>query len=340
MAVLGSTYVDLVDVLKGKEGMQVEAKVIEQLATVNPILEDAVAVPCNLGMRHRTTVRSGLPSVAWGRLYQGIAQSKSTKVQVEDTTGFVEGLSSVDTRLLELVNNEGAVRGSEAMSFLESMSQEVSSKVFYGSTKTAPDEFMGLAPRFSDLSARNGGQIVDGGGTGSDNTSIWMVTWGENQCNLLYPENTAAGIVREDHGKQRVLDGNNNPYYVKEESFRWHVGLTVRDWRYVVRIANIDVSDMRSGTVDLYGLLRSGFYKMQNRRQVRSEQAPASVGRIAIYCNRDVKEALDTLSTNAGNSDNFVRLKTMELQGKEIETYRGIPVREEDALLNTEARVV
>jgi hypothetical protein len=50
-------------------------------------------------------------------------------------------------------------------------------------------------------------------------------------------------------------------------------------------------------------------------------------------------EALDALSTNSGASDSFVRLTPMEIQGNEVLTYRGIPIRETDAILNTEAQV-
>jgi hypothetical protein len=299
---------------------------------MNPILEDAIAVECNKGSTHLHTVRTGLPSVTWGRLYQGTPNSKGRTAQVEDTTGFVEGLSTIDKRLLDLSTNEGAVRLSEARAYLESMSQEVASKIFYGDTASDPEEFMGLAPRFNDLSAANGNQIIDAGGTGSDNTSIWFVTWGDNQCNLLYPKGTQAGIQREDHGEQRVTDSNGNAYYAKEEKFTWHVGMAVKDWRYVSRIANIDVSDIKDGSVALYDFMRKAYYQLQNRR--------VAGGKIAIYCNRDVLEALDALGTNSGASDNFVRLKPMEIEGKEVLTYRGIPIRETDALLNSEARVV
>lgn len=190
---------------------------------------------------------------------------------------------------------------------------------------------MGLAPRYNDLSAPNGNQIINGAGVGADNTSIWFVTWGDNQTQLLYPKGTQAGVSREDMGRQRVTDGSGNAYYVKEEKFAWHVGLTVRDWRYNVRIANIDVSDMAAGSVDLYALMRSAYYKLQNRRVPGGKQC--------IYCNRDVLEALDALATNGGASDSFVRLKPMELEGKEVMTYRGIPIRETDALVNNEAVV-
>jgi hypothetical protein len=299
---------------------------------MNPILEDAIAVECNKCTTHLHTVRTGLPSVTWGRLYKGIPNSKGRTAQVEDTTGFVEGLSTIDKRLLDLSTNEGAVRLSEAQAYLEAMSNEVAGKIFYGNTADDPEEFMGLAPRFNDKSAANGGQIIDAGGTGSDNTSIWFVTWGDNQCNLLYPKGTQAGVQREDMGEQRVTDENGNAYYAKEEKFTWHVGMAVKDWRYVSRVANIDVSDMAGGTVKLYDFMRKAYYKLQNRR--------VAGGKMAIYCNRDVLEALDALATNAGATDSFVRLKPMEIEGKEVMTYRGIPIRESDAILNTEARVV
>ena len=332
MATLGATFVDLIDIYKGQDGKGQFVEVIEMLTEMNPMLDDAIAVECNKGTTHLHTVRSGLPAVAWGKLYQGIPNSKGKKSQVEDTTGFVEGLSTVDKRLLTLSGNEGAVRLSEAQAYLEAMSNEVQTKIIYGNSASDPEEFMGLAPRFNLLSAANGNQIIDAGGTGSDNTSIWFVTWGDNQCQLLYPKGTQAGVQRDDKGEQRVTDGSGNAYWAMEELFTWHIGLAVKDWRYVSRIANVDVSLMQAGSVALYGFMRKAYYKLQNRR--------VAGGKIAIYCNRDVLESLDALATNAGASDNFVRLKPEMIEGKEIMTYRGIPIRETDAIINTEERVV
>lgn len=338
MATLGATYFDLIDLYKSQNPDGTIAEVIEMLTEMNPVLDDAMAQECNNGTKHLTTIRTGLPSVTWGKLYQGIPQGKATKAQVEDTTGFVEALSTIDTRLLELSSNEGAIRLSEAQAFLEAMNQEIASKIFYGNTASDPEEFMGLAPRYNSLSAANGNQIINAAGAGSDNTSIWFVTWGDNQTHLLYPKGTQAGVQRTDKGEQRVLDANSNAYYVKEELFRWNIGLTVRDWRYNARIANIDVSNALAdpssagGTgVGIYDLMRKAYWKLQSRR------VPG--GRQAIYCNRDMMQVLDAASTNSGASDSFVRLKPMEIEGKEVLTYRGIPIRETDALVNTETLV-
>ena len=333
MATLGASFVDLIDIYKQQDGRGQFVPIIEMLMEMAPILDDAIAVECNKGTTHLHTVRSGLPSVTWGRLYQGIPNGKGGTTQVEDTTGFVEGLSTIDTRLLKLSNNKGAVRLSEAMAFLESMAQEVGSKIFYGNTASDPEEFMGFSPRFNSLSAPNGNQIIDAGGTGSDNTSIWFVTWGDNQCNLLYPKGTNAGVQRDDKGEQRVTDSSGNAYWAEEELFSWHIGLAVKDWRYVSRIANVDVSSMQAGSVALYDFMRKAYYKLHNRR--------VAGGKIAIYCNRDVMEALDALATNAGTSDSYIRLsRGLDIQGNEVLSYRDIPIRETDALINTEARVV
>jgi hypothetical protein len=331
MATLGNKFIDLIDIYKLQDGRGQFNPVIEMLMEMNPILMDAIAVECNKGTTHLHTVRSGLPGVTWGKLYQGIPNTKGKTAQVEDTTGFVEGLSTVDKRLLDLSTNEGAVRLSEAQAFIEAMSQEVSEKIFYGNTASDPEEFMGLAPRFNDKSAANGGQIIDAGGVGSDNTSIWFVTWGDNQTNLLYPKGTQAGVQRDDKGEQRVLDSNGNAFYAKEELFTWNIGLAVKDWRYVSRIANIDVSDMQAGSVKLYDFMRQAFYRLQNRR--------VAGGNMSIYCNRDVMESLDALATNAGAADNFVRLTRKDVEGDEVLMYRGIPIRESDSLVNTEDQV-
>jgi hypothetical protein len=335
MATLSSTYLNLIDILKQNDPRTGE--IIEVLKQQNPILDDAVAMECNMGATHRHTIRTGLPTPAWGRLYQGIPQSKSTVQQVDDTTGFLEARSGVDTRALKMSKNPAALRLGEAMSHLEAMNQEMATGMFYHDTATTPEKFKGLAARFNTIGGGGAGnQIIDAGGTGSDNTSIWMVTWGDHACHLLYPEGSKAGVDRQDMGEQRVLDESNNPYYVKEELFSWHMGMAVKDWRYVTRIANIDTSELAAGNVDLYKFMRQAYWKLQSRRM------DAKTSRIAIYANRDVLEALDGLSTGTGGTgdNSFLRVMPRELEGKEVMTYRTFPLRETDALLNNEARVV
>lgn len=342
MATLQQSTLSMIDAYKAVDG---KGRLIDVIETMNNtsqyVMDDWVWEMCNSGTKHTTSIRTGLPAVSWGALYEGIPQSKATKQQVDDTTGFVEALASVDKRQLDLyAENKDGIRMQEARTYIESMSVELVTALFYHNPNTNVRHPKGLGARFGvKATSGAGNQIVDAGGTGSDNTSLWMVEWGGAGLRAIYPTGTTGGITRENKGEQRVLDGSGNPFYVEEELFRAHVGFTLGDWQRVSRVANIDVSDMRSGSVELYDWLRKGYYKLKSRRtsKLMDQQAP---GRVAIYCNRDVLEALDALATNSGTTDNFTRLKYGEIEGKEVLTYRGIPIRETDAILNTEARVV
>jgi hypothetical protein len=245
---------------------------------------------------------------------------------------MIENWSEIDAKLVELAPNAAKLRLTEATAFIEGLSQTMANRIFYGSTEGEPSEFLGLAPRFNSLGAPNGQQIVDAGGAGNANTSIWFLVWGDRTLHGFYPRGSKAGLQREDKGKTTKTLPDGSVYDVYREKFSWDLGLSVRDWRYVARIANIDVGDMQDGDVKLYDFMRRAYYRLQQRR--------VAGGRAAIYCNRDVMEALDALATNAGASDSFIRLRPLEIEGKEVLTYRGIPIRETDALLNTEARVV
>jgi hypothetical protein len=329
--IVGDTYLTLADKYKRSQSDGQIGTILELLAQSNPVLEDMLTVECNDGSTHLTTMRTGLPTATFRKLYEGIVPSKSTTMQVRDGVGMAEAWSEVDKKLVDMSRNPAQVRLSESTAFLEAMNNAVAQRIFYGDNVHNPAEFLGLAPRFNDLSAGNGGQIVDAGGQGSENTSLWMVVWGERTLHALYPQGSKAGLSREDKGVQTTKDLNGGLYDVYREKYSWDIGLSVRDWRYVVRIANIDVNEARKGKVPLYDYLRQAYYKLHQRTVMG--------GRPAIYCNVDILETLDALATNAGANDNFIRLKNTEVEGKEIHTYRGIPVRQCDSLMNTEARV-
>lgn len=335
MAILGTSYWTLIDALKA--GDSTVGDVVEALTLLTPFMQDANVITCNNGTKHINSIRTGLPAVSWGALYQGIPQSKGNYTQVEDTTGFVEGLSTVDERLLNIKPSEaGKLRLMEGQGFLESIAQTIDSAIWYSNVNINGKQFHGLAPRYNSLTNPN---VVNGGGVGSDNTSIWMVTHGDMQTSVITPENIAAGVTREDMGRQRILDGSGNPYYVKEEKFTQHMGLTVKDWRFNARVANIDVSNVIGGSVSIHALLRAAYYQLHGRRSYKMErEGQMSVGRTVIYMNKMMMEALDAEGTSA-SLNGALHLGTMELQGEEVTTWRKMPIRETDALLNTEALV-
>lgn len=331
MATLGATYPNIADVQNRTINDEI-ASIIEVLSESNPILQDMITLEGNMQGGHRTTMRTGLPSSTFRKLYEGVQPSKSTTKQVDDTAGMLEAYAEVDKALADLNGNTAAFRLSEARAHLESMNQTMAETVIYGNTDTDPEKFMGLAPRFDDLSADNASQIIDAGGTGSDNTSIWFVTWGEDTCHAFYPKGTQAGLMRQDKGQVTKENSDGSMYEVYREHFRWDLGLSVRDWRFISRVANIDVSDAGTfGTSsDTSPPIIMNMIDAVNQLENRER------GNTVIYMNRTMKAFMDKVATNKSN----VNL-TFENFGGEgpITAFQGIPIRRVDAITNTEAQV-
>lgn len=284
----------------------------------------------NLPTGHLTTVRTGLPSVAWRMINNGVQPSKSTTVQQTDTAGELMGYSDIDKTLVEINGNQAAFRMSEDMAFYESFSQQFASTLFYGNVNVNPERFAGLVPRYSSLSAANARNIINAGGS-SARTSIWIVTWGPNTVHMFYPKGTQAGLEHKDLGLSDITnsDGSIRPAY--RTRFQWRAGLSLRDWRYVVRIANIDSSTLATAGdtgysgPNLINQIVRGLNQIEN----------PSMGRPIIYANRTVVTALDNLAQNKTN----VHLAMGDYAGQNTLMFRGIPIRMTDAILNTESAV-
>ena len=330
MAALAANNPTLLDVAKRLDPDGKIAAIVEILNATNPVLDDLTFVEGNLPTGHRTTIRTGLPTPTWRKLYGGVQPTKSTTVQVTDSCGMLEAYAEVDKALADLNGNTAAFRLSEDAAHIEAMGQEMASTLFYGNEGTEPEAFTGLAPRYNSKSAQNADNIIDAGGTGSDNTSIWLCVWGPQTGFGIYPKGSTAGLQMTDKGQVTVenVDGNGGRMEAYRTHYRWDAGLTIRDWRYFVRIANIDVSDL--DTV-------ANTKNLINWMIQASERIPElGKGRAAFYMNRRLREKLrlgilEKISTN---------LTWETISGERVMTFDDIPVRRTDALVNTEARVV
>lgn len=242
---------------------------------------------------------------------------------------MLEAYSKVDKALAALNGNTQEFRLSEDKAFLEAMSQEFASTLIYGNTATSPEKFLGLAPRYNLTSAENGINIIDGGGSDSDNTSIWLVCWGDQTAHGIVPKGSTAGIQHQDLGEQTVSDDAGGEYQALRSHYKLDVGFTLRDWRYVVRIANIKTSTLTKNAAsgaDLIDLMVQAI-----------EMLPSmGLGKPVFYCNRTVRSFLRRQITNKSN----VWLNMEEVAGKKVMTFDGIPVKRVDAILDTEAHVL
>ena len=187
MAVIANTALTLTDWAKRQDPDSKPARIIEMLSQTNEILTDMLWLEGNLATGHRTTMRTGLPSGTWRALNAGIARGKSTTVQVDETCALLENLGVVDEKLANLNGNTAAFRLSENAAFIEGMNQDMASALFYSNSALEPAKPLGLAPRYSDSTAKNGQNIIKMGGSGSDNTSVWLVVWGDQTVHGIFP---------------------------------------------------------------------------------------------------------------------------------------------------------
>jgi hypothetical protein len=344
---VGTTALTYADWAKRLDDNYKIATIIELLSQTNEILDDMLVMEGNLPTGHKTTVRTGLPQATWRILNLGVPNAKSTTAQIVDTVGNLETYSVIDKDIADLNGNTAEFRLSEVKAFLEGMSQQVAATLIYGNQFTNPERFTGFAPRYSTktvANAQTANNVLDGGGTSTTNTSIWGVVWGSDTCHATFPKGKITGLQHRDMGEWPVQDASGNTYQAYRDHFKWEIGLVLRDWRYVFRIANIDVTLLTGvSAANLINLLVRGLYRLPtapvSATTIQTSDAPevrANMGRTVLYANRIIRTYLDLQAMNKTN----VLLRIEEFDGKPVTTFRGIPVRTCDAILSNEAQVV
>ncbi len=309
--------------------------VVEILSEENEILPDMTWIEGNLPTGHLTTVETGIPEPTWRAMYGGVQPTKGTRAQITDTTGMMEAYSEVDVALADLSSNKQAFRLLEDRSKISGMSNEMANTLFYGNEDTEPSAFTGLAPRFNSLSAENADNIIQPStpGTGSDNRSIWLIVWSPSTVHGIIPQGSNAGLKVRDLGeitKQDASDGSNTGMMqVYLSHYRWDAGLSLRDWRYVVRICNIDFSDL---TFDA-----SAGANLPNLMFEAMDIIPSlSRGRAVFYMARGVKTILRQQMSSLRDQSTMA---IQEVGGVRVDAFQGVPVKRCDALAVDEAVV-
>ena len=281
---------------------------------------------------------AGIPAPTWRKLYEGVQPAKSTTVQVTDNVGMLEAYSEVDKDLAMLNGNTAAFRFSEDLAHLEGMNQEFSTTLIYGDTSVDPEKFVGLAPRYYSVSeGTTQGNVIDAGGTASNNTSVWLVGWSPQTVFGIFPKGAEAGLHMNDKGQQTVLDADGNKFEAYVTHFQWKPGFVVRDWRYVVRIANINIADLETagdGSDTSTNL-------MKHLSRALDKFPPTGAVRPVFYCNDRVRAMLRVKLFNKSNLWMSFDETQSAISGLNRPTlkFQGVPIRRIESITNTESRI-
>jgi hypothetical protein len=342
----------LIDIAKSFDPQGKVAVVAELLNQSNEVIQYMNFIEGNLPTGHKGVVRAGLPSVTLRRFYKGVTPSKSGRDTIEDVCAMLEGRNEIDKDLADLNGNADSFRLSEGLAFIEAMNQEFAQQVLYGNTSTNKDGILGLTPRYNAIAgATNGQNIINAGGMGGNNTSVWLVVWGDNTVTGIYPKGSKAGLVQEDLGIIDAFDQNQNRFRAYAELYQWKFGLHVKDWRYAVRIANVNVSDLtgQSGTQANTAQTWLPYLMMKAYARIPS----MGMGTATFLANRTVKEMLSVGAVQktvygltmeqAGNQFGNVQPGSVAGTGTGIRggqlKFFGTPVLTVDQILSTEAAI-
>lgn len=340
----------LADLTSRMDGAGKQTYIAEMLSQCIQVLEDLPMIEANEIGGHEFVFRTSIPAGSWRQYNMGVPYSKSTTAKARVGLGSLEDYSQIDRMLAEDSGDIDRFRQNEDVAFLEGMGQTMEQTVWYGNTAVTPAEFMGLSPFYNTVSvasAQNAANVIDGLGTGSSNLSIWLVCWGERTIFGLYPRGSKAGLTMEDKADTVPgFDALGNRFEAYTSWFRHQLGICPQDWRYGVRLANVDVTNAGlagPNALDLFASMAqmllfpphlgkgtSGITKTD------APNEPAPGIRPVFYTNRTGRHWMDVQAMR----DRNVLLQLEDYAGRVVDTYRGIPIKISDQLLITEARVV
>jgi len=332
----GSELPNLVNVTKRMNPDGTQAKIAEVLQQHDPIIADIPLVEGNLPTGHRTTIRADIPTPTWRKLNYGVRPTKSMTAQVDDTIGMLEAYSEIDKDLAMLNGNSAEYRMSEDVPHLEGMAQTMASTVFYGDTDSNPERFLGLAPRYDGLgtpsdkftaetnSAYLTHILSNGGSTATKQTSIWYIVWGMNSVHGIFPKGSVAGLQSKDLGEHTLFDNDGGRFQGFRSHYQWKMGMCVRDWRYIVRIANVELANM----------LTAADQKLLYQNMIKAKYTvPQGAHAGVFYASPAVHAMLDIAAVEKSNA----ALGYSTVFGKEVLSFRGVPIKSCSAILETEA---
>lgn len=326
MAVIANSYPTLVDVASRLDPNGAIASIAEQMAKQNPILDDIPWVEGNLATGHRLVARTALPSPTWRRFNQGVDPTVSSTAPYDESCGMMEAYSYIDVDLAKLNGNSMSWRASEDAAYLEAFNQELATGVFYHSTKTDPEKFYGLAPRYASTSGTSGSYCLKTGTVSTTGTySIWLINWSPDRIFGIYPKGSTAGLSVQDLGEQLVTDTDSKRFLAYATRYQWKCGLAVKDYRYACRML-VDSDDTSGSFSDTSKALISSIYTMFGT-------VYSMDGMPTLYMSRTVYNKLATQLINAQSN----LLDWAERGGKRVRAFDGVPIRITDALVSETA---
>lgn len=350
MAIIGNNVDTLANWAKTRDPNGKTARIVELLTQSNEIINYMPWMEANDAMANRTTQRVSQPTAQTRQIGEAVPTSTSRVMQITEGLSIIEAWSEVDVKLADLSGDTNQYRFNMSKAFFQAMSQKFANLLFYGDTSQNPKDFNGYVSRYNALStsvSQSAKNVINAGGAGSDNTSLWLITLGDEGIGSmgLFPKGSPSGLqhMAFPAAPSTVVAGYpNQTLLTYKDQYTWDCGLTVPDWRYNVRICNIDVSNLNNQTAaaNLINLMIEADYQLptQSMPPLTSgdPQNPILSGGARYWvCNRTVRQGLEQQMLDRVNP----QLTMMDYFGRKVMSFRGYPFLNVDQISNAETLV-
>lgn len=327
-------HVNMIEAHKRLDGSGRLLDIAEVLTQNNPMIADALWLPATDRGLNKVGVRSKLPRGEWAQYYKGIHPDAS-QIDIQTfSMGRLKSRSVLDADLLDDVQNRDEQRRIESYAHLEGLSQQFSRALLYSNEDAEGGAFNGLAYYLDSLNLNNvvsATPVADLPATDEYRfTSIYLLKWSPQGIYCHYPRgnaNAPAGISHESLPRKEVpdVDGNMYPAYV--DNFQIHGGITIKDPRYMGRVANIDLDRLGSDPD----------YRFQIRWLIQAMQRTPNRGTgVIAYCSPEVHTEI---IVNAIESNTYRTSDLPDVYGYYFESIYQFRLRSIDAISNHEAPV-
>lgn len=315
------------------------ARVSKILDQSNELNQYAPNVEANGVFTHTETIEAGLPEVYYISINQGAPPSKAVTAQVTEGLSVLTGRSIVHRELVIDPKKRAAMRAYQADRTIAAMGQKDGSTSIYGNPKVDSKQYAGLAIRYATFAEANAQNIINGGGS-DDLTSIYLLGLHPETIFFLYPAGASKtmGIDRHDYGMRSIQDPNGSAgsyMDVYEETFALRRGLCVKNWRYGVRICNVDTGDLIATSGTQATSAATNIVRLMARAREKPPREGGAGVRWVWLMNKTVMTGLQLLAMEKQSN-----VLTIE-QG--VDSFRmrafGYPIACMDQILNTEAAV-
>lgn len=286
-----------------------------------------------------STYQVRVPRPTWTDAnHAGIAPTVGTTMQAIDGLGEMQGYSMADPIVAEPYGVV-AYRKRQDMMHLQGAGEELEETFFFGNSDVSGD-FDGMAMRYaaggtSPLATETVDHVIHGGGSGTDNQSMWLISLGSESDMFpgvvgIYRPGTVAGFQITATPQPVTVNGSTAGTYVQRyvTHYRWSCGIAVIDWRKNVRICNIDKSALTSDA--------SSGAKLHELVAIAAERLPSGTQNTYLVLGRRAREYFRLQAINKlGNST----LDYDSLAGKRVLRVGEFEVLNCDALNADEALV-